>query len=430
VASSPAASPSDFKLHFMQKEENLISHARETAEQTVMPVLLAISVCHLLNDTLQSLISAIYPIVKESFHLSFLQIGFITFTFQCTASLLQPCVGFYTDRNPRPYSLAVGMIFSLVGVVLLAFAWGYAWLLVAVGLLGIGSAIFHPESSRLARLASGGRHGFAQSLFQVGGNAGSSFGPLLAALVITSRGQRSILAFSVLALAATAVLFKVCGWYENHLFELKNKPAPRHIPPVSRKIAIISLGILVVLTFSKYIYLVSLTSYYTFYLINKFHVSVEASQLYLFVFLFAVAAGTIIGGPLGDRFGRKYVIWFSILGVAPFTLLLPHVSLFWTAVLTVIIGVLLASAFPAIIVYATELVPGNVGMISGLFFGMAFGFAGIGSAALGELADYTSIIFVFKVCAWLPLIGLLTAFLPHIESGRKSVGAANGKSPS
>lgn len=380
-----------------------------------MPVLLAISFCHMLNDTLQSLISAIYPIVKESFHLSFTQIGFITFTFQCTASLLQPCVGFYTDRNPKPYSLAVGMIISLFGVLLLAFAWQYSLLLVSVGLLGIGSAIFHPESSRLARLASGGRHGFAQSLFQVGGNAGSSFGPLLAALLITSHGQRSIAGFSVLALAATMVLFKICGWYKNHLYELKNKPRPVHRSPVPRRIVYISLAVLVALTFSKYIYLVSLSSYYTFYLIHKFHVSVAASQIYLFLFLFAVAAGTFIGGPLGDHFGRKYVIWGSILGVAPFTLLLPHVNLFWTAILTIIIGVILASAFSAILVYATELVPGNVGMISGLFFGMAFGFAGIGSAALGKLADYTSIVFVFKVCAYLPLIGLLTAFLPHIE---------------
>ncbi|HEX3626876.1 MAG TPA: MFS transporter [Verrucomicrobiae bacterium] len=404
----------------MQKEENLISHARETAEKTVMPILLAISLCHLLNDTVQSLISAIYPIVKESFHLSFTQIGFITFAFQCTASLLQPCVGFYTDRNPRPYSLAVGMMITLVGVVLLAFAWHYSLLLVSVGLLGIGSAIFHPESSRLARLASGGRHGFAQSLFQVGGNAGSSFGPLLAALVITGHGQHSIVGFSVLALAAAIVLFRVCGWYKNHLSELQNKPRPIHRLPVPRRTVYIALGLLVVLTFSKYIYLVSLSSYYTFYLINKFHVSVAASQLYLFLFLFAVAAGTFMGGPLGDHFGRKYIIWISILGVAPFTLLLPYVNLFWTAALTVIIGLILASAFPAILVYATELVPGNVGMISGLFFGMAFGFAGIGSAALGKLADYTSIIFVFKVCAYFPLIGLLTTFLPHIESGRKA----------
>ncbi|HEV2453429.1 MAG TPA: MFS transporter, partial [Verrucomicrobiae bacterium] len=387
---------------------------------TVMPVLLAISFCHLLNDTIQSLISAIYPIVKESFHLSFTQIGFITFTFQCTASLLQPCVGFYTDRNPRPYSLAMGLMITLVGVFLLAFAWRYSLILVSVGLLGIGSAIFHPESSRLARLASGGRHGFAQSLFQVGGNAGSSFGPLLAALVITGHGQRSIAGFSALALTAAVVLFKVGSWYKNHLFQLKNKPRPAHRSPVPRKTVILSLGILVALTFSKYIYLVSLSSYYTFYLINKFHVSVAGSQLYLFLFLFAVAAGTFIGGPLGDHFGRKYIIWGSILGVAPFTLLLPQVSLFWTAMLTVIIGLILASAFSVILVYATELVPGNVGMISGLFFGMAFGFAGIGSAALGKLADHTSIDFVFKVCAWLPLIGLLTAFLPNLDSKRKS----------
>lgn len=392
-----------------------------------MPVLLAISFCHLLNDTVQSLVPAIYPIVKDSFHLSFAQIGLITFTFQCTASLLQPGVGFYTDRKPKPYSLAVGMIISLIGVVLLAYASNYAFLLVSAGLLGIGSAIFHPESSRLARLASGGRHGFAQSLFQVGGNAGSSFGPLLAALLITGHGQRSIIWFSLLALVATVVLFKVCSWYKNHLFQLKGKPRPIHRSPVPRKTVLISLAILVALIFSKYIYLVSLSSYYTFYLITKFHVSVAASQLYLFLFLFAVAAGTIIGGPLGDHFGRKYVIWISILGVTPFTLMLPHLNLFWTAALTVVIGLILASAFSAILVYATELVPGNVGMISGLFFGLAFGFAGIGSAALGKLADYTSIIFVFKVCAYLPLIGLLTAFLPHIESRRKPAQVAGRK---
>lgn len=402
----------------LQKEENIISHARETAGATVMPVLLAISLCHLLNDTLQSLVPAIYPIVKQTFHLSFAQIGFITFTFQCTASLLQPGVGFYTDRKPRPYSLAAGMTISLLGVVLLAFAREYAFLVFSVGLLGVGSAIFHPESSRLARLASGGRHGFAQALFQVGGNAGSSFGPLLAALVITGRGQKSILWFSLLALAAVAVLFKICGWYQNHLFEAKNKPRPVHRLPVPRQTVFVSLAILVTLVFSKYIYLVSLTSYYTFYLMTRFHVSVAAAQLYLFAFLFSVAAGTIIGGPLGDRFGRKYVIWISILGVAPFTLLLPHVNLFWTVALTVVIGLVLASAFSAILVYATELVPGNVGMISGVFFGLAFGFAGIGSAALGELADRAGIIFVFKLCAWLPLIGFLTAFLPQIESRR------------
>ncbi|MGH8023821.1 MAG: MFS transporter [Limisphaerales bacterium] len=404
----------------VQREENLITHVRSTAEQTVMPVLLAISFCHLLNDTVQSLISAIYPIIKQSFHLSFTQIGLITFTFQCTASLLQPCVGFYTDRKPKPYSLAVGMTITFVGVLLLAFAWHYSLILVSVGLLGIGSAIFHPESSRLARLASGGRHGFAQSLFQVGGNAGSSFGPLLAALVITEHGQRSIAGFSVLALAGTLVLFRVCRWYKNHLFQLKNKPRPAQTVSRPRRTVIFSMGILVALTFSKYIYLVSLSSYYTFYLMTRFHVSVVNSQLYLFLFLFAVAAGTFMGGPLGDRFGRKYIIWISILGVSPFTLLLPHVNLFWTAILTVVIGLILASAFSVILVYATELAPGNVGMISGLFFGMAFGFAGIGSAALGKLADWTSIIFVFKVCAWLPLIGLLTAFLPNLENRKRA----------
>lgn len=382
----------------MQEEENLILPVRETAQKTVMPVLLAISLCHLLNDTLQSLVPAIYPLVKSSFHLNFAQIGLITFTFQCTASLLQPCVGSYTDKRPKPYSLAVGMIISLLGLVGISFAPKFSLLLIFVGLLGVGSAIFHPESSRLARLASGGRHGFAQSLFQVGGNAGSSFGPLLAALIITRNGQRSILWFSLLAILGIGILFRICGWYKNHLFELKKKPAGASQPlhsPLPRKTVILSLAVLVALVFSKYIYLVSLTSYYTFYLISKFHVSVATSQLYLFLFLFAVAAGTFMGGPLGDHFGRKYVIWVSILGVAPFTLLLPHVNLFWTAVLTVIIG-----------------------MISGLFFGLAFGVAGIGSAVLGQLADFTSIIFVFKVCAFLPLIGFLTAFLPHMEGSR------------
>ncbi|HTR42147.1 MAG TPA: MFS transporter [Pseudomonadales bacterium] len=383
-----------------------------------MPVLLAISFCHLLNDTIQSLISAIYPIVKESYHLNFTQIGLITFTFQCTASLLQPCVGLYTDRKPMPYSLAVGMIITLLGLVLLSFANGFYFLLASVGFLGIGSAIFHPESSRLARLASGGRHGFAQSLFQVGGNAGSSFGPLLAALIITRNGQRSILWFTLLALAATGILFKLCGWFANHLSELKKKPRVEIHNGLSRRRVIISLSILVALVFSKFVYLVSLSSYYTFYLIDKFHVSVATSQFYLFIFLFAVAAGTFMGGPLGDHFGRKYIIWLSILGVAPFTLLLPHVDLFWTAALSVIIGMILASAFSVIVVYAQELLPGKVGMISGLFFGLAFGAAGIGSAALGKLADHTSIIFVFQVCAFLPLIGFLTAFLPHMEGQR------------
>lgn len=390
----------------------------ETAERTVLPVLLAISLCHLLNDTIQSLISAIYPIVKDSYHLSFTQIGLITFTFQCTSSLLQPCVGLYTDKNPKPYSLTIGMTITLGGVLLLSFANGFVFLLLAVGFLGIGSAIFHPESSRLARLASGGRHGFAQSLFQVGGNTGSSLGPLLAALIITRNGQSSILWFSILALTAILVLFKLCGWYKNHLSERKNQPHVRH-HSLPRKTVIISLAILVLLVFSKFFYMVSLSSYYTFYLINKFHVSVAMSQIYLFFFLFAVAAGTFMGGPLGDHFGRKYIIWGSILGVAPFTLLLPHVNLFWTVALSIIIGLILSSAFSVILVFAQELVPGKVGMISGLFFGLAFGAAGIGSAILGKLADWTSINFVFQVCAFLPLIGFLTAFLPHMEGRRR-----------
>jgi len=408
----------------MQEEQDIIIPVRETAQmaqKTVMPVLLAISFCHLLNDTIQSLIPALYPIVKTSFHLSFTQIGFITFTFQCTSSLLQPCVGLYTDKHPRPYSLAVGMLITLAGILLVSFAHGFAHLLMAVGMLGIGSAIFHPESSRLARLASGGRHGFAQSLFQVGGNTGSSLGPLLAALIITQDGQSSILWFSILALIGTAILFKLCGWYKNHLSERKHRPQAHH-HSLPRRTIIISLIVLVALVFSKFFYMVSLSSYYTFYLIDKFHVSVATSQFYLFIFLFAVAAGTFMGGPLGDHFGRKYVIWASILGVAPFTLIMPHVDLFWTVLLSIIIGLVLSSAFSVILVFAQELVPGKVGMISGLFFGLAFGVAGIGSAILGKLADWTSINFVFQVCAFLPLIGFLTAFLPHIEGqrGRKA----------
>ncbi len=402
------------------------SPAGHAAERTVMSILVAISLSHLLNDTIQSLIPAIYPLVKDSFHLSFAQIGIITFVFQMTASILQPVVGFYTDRHPKPFSLAMGMGLSLVGLIVLAMAGTYWMVLLSVGLVGLGSAIFHPESSRIAHLASGGRHGFAQSLFQVGGNAGSSFGPLLAALVVTQYGQKNVLWFSVLAFIGIIILFRVGAWYQAHLFELKTrprKPARAH-KPLPRKTVIISLLILVALIFSKYFYLVSLTSYYTFYLIDKFHVSVTSAQVYLFIFLFAVAAGTFIGGPLGDHFGRKYVIWVSILGVAPFTLILPHVGLVCTVGLTVFIGLILASAFSAILVYAQELVPGKVGMIAGLFFGLAFGMAGIGSAVLGKLADHTSINFVFQVCAFLPLIGLLTGFLPNLEGGRRKTTAA------
>ncbi len=385
---------------------------------TVLAVLIAISISHLLNDTIQSLIPAIYPLLKKSLGLDFAQVGLITFVFQVTASLLQPLVGRYTDRRPLPYSLACGMGFTLVGLVLLSRAATFPMVLVSAGLVGVGSSVFHPEASRLAHMAAGGRHGFAQAIFQVGGNAGSSLGPLLAALVVVPRGQGHILWFSILALVGILVLSGVGLWYAKNLIRIKKRPertTGAEEPALSRWTVRVSLAILMVLVFSKYIYLVSLTSYYTFYLIAKFHVSVQDAQFYLFLFLFSVAAGTVIGGPLGDRFGRKYVIWGSILGVAPFTLALPYVDLFWTAALTVVIGVILASAFSAILVYAQELVPGHVGMIAGLFFGLAFGLAGLGSAALGWLADRTSIAHVYLVCSFLPLLGILTAFLPNIR---------------
>ena len=388
----------------------------DRATQTVFPVLMAISFAHLLNDGMQSLIPALYPILKTSFQLTFTQIGLITLTFQMTASILQPVIGFYTDRHPQPFSLVVGMIFTLLGLVGLAFASGFAWLLVSVGLAGLGSAIFHPESSRVAYMASGGRYGFAQAFFQVGGNTGGSIGPLCAAVLIAGRGQRNVLWFTLAAIAGILVVYRVGTWSRSHQHRIRDagQQARRHFPLVPKKVAF-SLGILIVLIFSKYIYLASLTSYYTFYLIQKFQVSVASAQIHLFVFLFAVAAGTLIGGPLGDRFGRKYVIWISILGVAPFTILLPYANLLWTSILTVPIGVILASAFSAILVYAQELLPGKVGMIAGLFFGLAFGMAGIGSAVLGKLADHTSIIFVFHVCSFLPLLGLLTGWLPNLE---------------
>jgi len=389
-----------------------------------MKVLLAISVSHLLNDTIQSLLPAIYPLLKKAFQLNFAQVGLITLTFQITASLLQPFVGIYTDRRPKPYSLAIGMGCTLVGLIFLSFARHYAMILAAGGLVGVGSSIFHPEASRMAKMASGGRHGFAQSVFQVGGNFGTSLGPLLAAAIVVPRGQSSILWFSLLALLGIVILSKVGGWYARRLAEMQ-RWTKRHDqiwhPQLPRSRVILSIGVLMALIFSKYFYLASLTSYYMFYLIHKFNLGVQSAQICLFIFLFSVAAGTIIGGPLGDRFGRKYVIWGSILGVAPFSLLLPHVSLVWTIVLTVPIGVILASAFSAILVYAQELIPGRTGTVAGLFFGFAFGMGGIGSAALGYLADRTSIFFVYQVCGFLPLIGLLTAFLPNLEKFAKPV---------
>ena len=380
-------------------------------------ILAAVSFCHVLNDMMQSLLPSIYPILKSSFHLNFTQIGFITLTFQITASLLQPVIGHYTDRKPMPYSLPIGMVFTLVGLLLLAIAPTFPLLLLAAALIGMGSAVFHPESSRVARMASGGKHGFAQSFFQVGGNTGSAIGPLLAVFIILPHGQIGSAWFSLAALLGILVLIRVSRWYKARLAHLQSKPAKHAEESVAlpRKQVVTAIAVLIALIFSKYFYLAGLTSYYTFYLIAKFHVSVQSAQLHLFAFLAAVAAGTLIGGPVGDRVGRKSVIWCSILGVLPFTLILPYANLFWTGILSVIIGFVIASAFSAILVYAQDLVPGRVGMISGLFFGFAFGMGGIGAAVLGKLADMTSIIFVYKVCAYLPAIGLLTGLLPNTK---------------
>jgi FSR family fosmidomycin resistance protein-like MFS transporter len=389
------------------------------ARKTVVAVLVALSVSHFINDALQAILPAIYPLLKETFGLNFTQIGLITLTYQLTASILQPVVGTFTDRRPKPYSLAAGMAFTLAGLVFLSRAGSYPVIILASVLVGTGSAIFHPEASRIAHMAAGHRHGFAQSVFQVGGNLGSSFGPLLAALVIVPHGQGSILWFTLLALAGILVLARVGGWYSGNLASFRKRTASHAAARLPRRKVVTSIAVLVVLIFSKFFYLASLTNYYTFYLIQRFSLSIQGAQYLLFVFLASVAAGTIMGGPLGDRFGRKYVIWASILGVAPFSLLLPHVGLVATVLLTVPIGIILASAFPAILVYGQELIPGRVGMISGLFFGFAFGMGGIASAALGKLADLTSIGFVFNLCAYLPLIGLLTWFLPDIEGASR-----------
>jgi MFS transporter, FSR family, fosmidomycin resistance protein len=387
----------------------------------LLPILAAASFCHFLNDMVQSLLPSIYPILKSSFHLNFTQIGYLTLTYQITASLLQPFIGHYTDRKPRTYALPVGMTFTLIGLLLLAVAPDFRRLLSAASLVGIGSAIFHPESSRIARMASGGRHGFAQSFFQVGGNTGSAIGPLLAAFIVLPRGQAGMAWFAIPAVLGIFILIRVSRWYkEQHkLARLQSEATLHGENSLPRTKVVGAIAVLVALIFSKYFYLASLTSYYTFYLISRFHTSVRTSQVLLFLFLAAVAAGTLVGGPIGDRYGRKYVIWVSILGVLPFTLILPHANLMGTAILTVLIGFILASAFSAILVYAQELIPGRVGMISGLFFGFAFGMGGIGAAVLGKIADATSIIFVYQLCAYLPAIGLLTWLLPDVERAKR-----------
>ena len=387
------------------------------ADATVFSVILAVSFCHLLNDMMQSLLPAIYPDLKADLGLNFGQVGIITLVYQMTASILQPLVGLYADRRPTPLALPGGTLFSLTGLVVLSIAHSYVILLVGASLLGVGSSVFHPESSRVTRMASGGRFGLAQSLFQVGGTTGQALGPLAAALVVVRWGQSSVAFFALLLLLSTAILWNVGRWYKHHGLARLDRGVSRIAAHarLPRAAVIRGIAVLLALIFSKYVYLSSLTSYYTFYLIEHFGLSVQAAQLHLFVFLAAIAAGTLAGGAIGDRFGRKRVIWISILGALPFTLLLPYASLFWTGPLTVAIGLILASAFPAILVYAQELVPGKVGMISGMFFGLAFGAGGIGAAWLGALVDATSLEYVYRLCAFLPLIGLLTALLPDAE---------------
>ncbi|MGI3778527.1 MAG: MFS transporter [Janthinobacterium lividum] len=393
--------------------------AAAAAGRTVFPVILALAASHLLNDMIQAVLPAIYPLLKASYHLSFAQIGVLTLAFQMTASLLQPPIGLYTDRHPLPWALPCGMGFTLLGLLLLSGAGSFPALLAAAALVGVGSSIFHPEASRMTRLASGGRHGLAQSMFQVGGNGGQALGPLAAAFVVLPHGQGSIAWFVAGPLLAIALLATCSTWYSRQAPRGPRVAATPHATLGPRRVAM-AVGVLVMLVFSKYFYLASLTSYYTFYLIARFHLSVQAAQVHLFVFLAAVAAGTLAGGPIGDRIGRRRVIWGSILGVLPFTLMLPHASLAWTSALSVVIGLILASAFSAILLYAQDLLPGKVGLVGGLFFGLAFGLGGIGAAVLGMLADATSITFVYALCAWLPAIGLLAVLLPNLDQPGKS----------
>lgn len=403
--------------------EAALGAARPAADaNTTLAILVSLSVCHLLNDMNQSLVPALYPILKDSYHLDFGQIGLITLAFQLTASMLQPVVGMVTDKRPQPFSLPIAMCCSLAGLLLLSVASSYPVILLAAAMVGVGSSVFHPESSRVARMASGGRYGFAQSLFQMGGSTGSAIGPLLAAFIVVPRGQGSIAWFSAAALLAIVLLANVSLWYSRHpaMAARRGRRQPSAVAPspLPRAKVVGALAVILVLMFSKNVYTSSLSSYYTFYLIQKFHLSVQDAQFLLFAFLGAVAVGTFAGGPIGDRFGRKPVIWFSILGTFPFALMLPYASLFWTAVLSIVIGLILASAFSAIVVYAQELMPGRVGMVAGMMFGFSFGLGGLGAAALGEIADHVGIEAVYRACSFLPLIGLLTAFLPHIEEKR------------
>lgn len=389
--------------------------AKTVVNKTVYSILVSIAVAHLFNDLLQSVIPAVYPILKDKFNLTFTQIGLITFSYQMAASILQPFVGLYTDKKPKPFSQIFGMTFTLLGIISLAYADEYWMIIMSVVLVGIGSSIFHPEASRIAFLSSGGKRGLAQSVFQLGGNTGTAIGPLLVAFIVVPNDQHYIVWFAIIAIFAMLVLSYIALWYQNHLKIHLKKKADIQLPDLSQKQIVASVVILMIIIFSKFFYTAGISSYFTFYLIEKFGVSIQDSQFYLFMFLASSAIGTLLGGPLGDRFGRKYVIWFSVLGAAPFTLLLPYTDLFWSGVLVVIIGIIISSAFPAILVYAQELLPKKLGMVSGLFYGFAFGMGGLGSALLGNLADATSIEYVYKICAYLPLIGLIAIFLPNLH---------------
>jgi MFS transporter, FSR family, fosmidomycin resistance protein len=403
-------------------QSTTIENNKEVLQKTVFSILFSISFAHLINDLIQALIPSIYPILKESYHLSFTQIGLITFAFQFSASVLQPFVGHYTDKHPKPFSQIYGMLFSMVGIVSISFANNFYWIIASVMLIGIGSSIFHPEASRISNLASGGKRGLAQSIFQVGGNFGTALGPLLVALIVVPNSQKYLLWFLIAAVIGLGIMSKIAFWYRDHLVTRNNKAQPfidlHQLPKRKVKIAI---GLLLIVIFSKFFYSASLSTYYTFYIIDKFHLSIQQAQYHLFMFLFASAVGTILGGPLGDKFGRKYIILFSVFGATPFALLLPYVNLFWTDVLIVTIGLIMSSAFPAIIVYAQELLPKKLGMVSGLFYGFGFAMGAFGSAFLGILADHTSIGFVYQVCSYLPIIGIICYFLPNLKKEKIKV---------
>ena len=400
--------------------DTALPHSTIAPQRTTFAIIFAVALCHGINDIMQSLLTAIYPILKQSYGLDFVQLGLLTLTFQCTASLLQPIIGIYTDKRPLPYSIATGMAFTAIGLIMLGFAHDYWLLLIGSAFIGFGSAVFHPESSRVARLASGGRHGFAQSTFQVGGNTGQAIGPLLAAFVVLPHGQSSVAWFAVAALCGGLILSWVGRWYSEHMRQLAKRPAVSTALPFDRRTTIIALVVLTLLTFTKNVYMAGIGNYFTFYLIHKFGLDVGQSQLMLFVFLGASAVGVFLGGPIGDRFGAKFVIWFSIIGALPFALALPYADFTWTIVLSIIIGIVFSSCFSAIVVFAQELMPGRIGMVAGIFFGLAFGAGGIGAAALGALADVKGIDFLFQVTSYLPLLGFLTVFLPDFKRVRRT----------